>query len=73
MVICVSVTSFRDTIRLSQQKSMLLTMVTMMSNNSFITNKMGMIASAVVDDLDKDGISSSLRAFLKVAAWVIVN
>ena len=70
MVICVSVTSFQDTIRLSQQKSMLLAMVTMMSNNLFITSKMGMI---MVDDLDKDGTSSSLRAFLEVAAWAVVN
>ena len=43
MVICVSVTSFQDTIRLSQQKLMLLTMVTMMSNN--LTSKKGMIAN----------------------------
>ena len=45
-------------------------MVTMMSNNLFITSKMGMI---MVDDLDKDGTSSSLRAFLEVAAWAVVN
>ena len=45
MVICVSVTSFQDTITDGVLEAMLLTMVRMMSNNLFITSKMGMIAN----------------------------